>query len=87
MKNQVGMAGSKSTQTRDNRIYYTFLHLLFSIISYAPINVDVFVECGMWEIFMLFPSCHKGSSLSILIQSYIIADYFCNPLKSKRRDV
>ena len=72
LKNEVGMAGSKSTQTRDNRIYYTFLRLLFSTISYnAPINVDTFVECGMWEIFRLFPSCHKGLSLSVLIQSYI----------------
>ena len=29
LKNEVGMAGSKSTQTRDNRIYYTSLRLLF----------------------------------------------------------
>ena len=86
LKNEVGMAGSKSTQTRDNRIYYTSLRLLFLTISYAPINVDVFVECGMWEIFRFFPSCHKDSSLSVMIQSYIITDYFCNS-KSKRRDV
>ena len=33
----------------------------------------------MWEIFRLFPSYHKGLSSSILIQSYIITDYFCNP--------
>ena len=33
----------------------------------------------MWEIFRFFPSCHKGLSLSVLIQSYIITDYFCNP--------
>ena len=81
LKNKVGMAGSKSTQTRDidNRIYYASLRLLFSTIYYAPINVDTFVECGMWEIFRLFPSCHKGLSLSVLIQSYIITDYFCNP--------
>ena len=78
------MAGSKSTQTRDNRIYYTSLYACFSrlAISYAPINVDAFVECGMWEIFRLFPSCHKGLSLSVLIQSYIITDYFCNPQKA-----
>ena len=36
----------------------------------------------MWEIFRLFPSCHKGSSLSVLIQSHIITDYFCNPQKA-----
>ena len=28
---------------------------------------DVFVECGMWEIFKLFPSCHNGSSLPVFI--------------------
>ena len=69
MKNEVGMAGSKSTQTRDNRIYYASPTLAF-LDYYAPINVDVFVECGMWEIFRLFPSCHNGSSLSVLIQSH-----------------
>ena len=39
------MAGSKSTQTRDNRIYYTSLRLLFSTIVHLLIMVDVFVEC------------------------------------------
>ena len=29
LKNEVGTAGSKSTQTRDNRIYYISLRLLF----------------------------------------------------------
>ena len=52
LKNEVGMAGSKSTQTRDNRIYFTSLRLLFSTIMHILIMVDVFVECGMWEIFM-----------------------------------
>ena len=52
MKNEVGMAGSKSKQTRDNRIYYTSLRLLFSTIVHLLIMVDVFVECGMWEIFV-----------------------------------
>ena len=50
--NEVGMAGSKSPQTRDNRIYYTSLLFLFSTIVHLLIMVDVFVECGMWEIFM-----------------------------------
>ena len=45
---------------------------------YAPINVDVFVECGMLEIFRLLPSCHNGSSLSVLIQLH----YFCTPQKA-----
>ena len=52
LKNEVGMAGAKNTQTRDNRIYYTSLCLLFSTIVHLLIMVDVFVECGMWEIFM-----------------------------------
>ena len=30
----VGMVGSKSTQTRDNRIYYTSLRLIFSTIMH-----------------------------------------------------
>ena len=70
LKDEVGMAGSKSTQTRDNRIYYTSLRLLYSTIMHLLANVDVFVECGMWEIFRLFPSCHNDKSLSVLIQSY-----------------
>ena len=48
LKNEVGMAGSKSTQTRDNRIYYTSLRLLFSTIMYLLIMVNVFVECGSY---------------------------------------
>ena len=41
------MAGSKSTQTRDNRIYYTSLRLLFSTMVHLLIMVDVFVECSI----------------------------------------
>ena len=68
LKNEVGMAGLKSTQTRDNRIYYTSLRLLFSIISYAPINVHTLVECtcGMWEIFRL----HACSLIVIKVWIY-----------------
>ena len=76
LKNEVWMAGSKSTQIRDNHIYYLYIPTLAFLDYYASINVDAFVECGMWEIFRLFPSCHKGLSLSVLIQSYIITDYF-----------
>ena len=43
------MAGSK----RDNRIYYTSLRLLFSTMVHLLLVVDVFVECSMWETFML----------------------------------
>ena len=46
------MVGSKSTQTRDNCIYYTSLRLLFLTVVHLLIMVDVFVECGMWEIFV-----------------------------------
>ena len=54
---------------------------------YAPTNVDMFVECGIWEIFRLFPSCHDGSGLSVLIQSHCYWLIFLHPSKSKRRDV
>ena len=46
------MAGSKSSQTRDNRIYYTALRLLFSTIVHLLIMVDLFVECSVWETFV-----------------------------------
>ena len=44
LKNEVGMI--KSTQTRNNRVYYRSLRLLFLTISYAPrpITVDVDVS-------------------------------------------
>ena len=38
---------------------------------------DVFIVCGMCEIFRLFPSCHNGSSLSVLIITS--TGYFCTP--------
>ena len=49
-------------------------------------NVNMFVECGIWEIFRLFPSCHDGLGLSVLIQSHYYW-LFLYPSKSKRRDV
>ena len=71
----------------DNCICYTSLRLLFSAIMHLLLmSRDVFVECGMWEIFRLFPSCHNGSSLSVLIQSHYYW-LFLYPSKSKRRDV
>ena len=51
------MAGSNSTQTRDNRIYYTSLRLLFSTTVHLSIVVDVFVERGMWETFVQAGCC------------------------------
>ena len=71
---------------------YIIITVLAFLNYYAPINVDVFVECGMWETFMqagLFPiyySCHDGSGLSVLIQSHYHW-LFLRPSKSKRRDV
>ena len=67
---------------------YTVLYIptLAFLDYYAPINVNVFVECGIWEIFRLFPSCHDGLGLSILIQSYYYW-LFLHPSKSKCRDV
>ena len=57
-------------------------HLLYIpslafLYYYAPINVDVFVEYGMWElgIFRLIAGCHDGSE-------YILLHYFCTPQKA-----
>ena len=47
-------------------------------IMHLVMSHDVFVECGMWEIFRLFPSCHNGSSLSV----FIITCYFCTLKKA-----
>ena len=57
--------------------------MLAFLDCYAPINVDAFVECSTYTgDIQVVPSCHKGLSLSVLIQSYIITDYFCNPQKA-----
>ena len=53
---------------------------------FAPINVDVFVECGSYVSCRLFPSCHDNSGLSILIQSHYYW-LFLHTSKSKHRDV
>ena len=34
---------------------------------------------GAWGDIQVVPTYHNGLSLSVLIQSYIITDYFCNP--------
>ena len=47
MKNEVGMAGSKSIQTRDMQILY--IPMLAFLDYYAPINFNAFVECGIWD--------------------------------------
>ena len=83
LKNEVGMAGSKSTQTRDNRIYYTSLRLLFSTIMHLLMSTCLLSAVAMWEIFRLFPSCHNGLSLSVLIQSHYYW-LFLYPSKSNR---
>ena len=60
MKNKVGMAGSKSTQTRDIKSHLLYIPTLAFLNYFAPINVAVFVECGhdnMGDIQLrLFPS-------------------------------
>ena len=51
LKDEVGMAGSKSTQTRFVRDKHQILLYIPSLafLDYcAPINVDVFVECVMF---------------------------------------
>ena len=81
------MAGSKSTQTRDNRIYYTSPRLLFSTTVHLLIMVDVFVDCGMWEIFVqVVPQLSRWFGFISLIQSHYYW-LFLYPSKSKRRDV
>ena len=64
LKDEVGMAGSKSTQTRFVRDKHLLYIPTLAILDYcAPIiNVDVFIECVMWETFRLFPGCHNGQS-------------------------
>ena len=60
LKDEVGMTGSKSSQTtfvRDKHLLY--IPTLAFLGYYAPINVDVF-ECSVWETFRLFPGCHNG---------------------------
>ena len=50
------MAGSKSIQTRDNCIYYTSLHLLFSTIMHLLMLTCLLSECGIWETFRVVNS-------------------------------
>ena len=75
------MAGSKSTQTTLNFVgqkHLLYIPSLAFLDYYAPINVDVFVKCGMWETFRLFSGCLNGSGWSVLIQLH----YFCTPQKA-----
>ena len=66
LKDEVGMAGLKSTQTRFVRHkHLLYIPLLAFLDYYAPINVDVFVECGMWETF-------RGCSLVVTMVQDII---------------
>ena len=44
------MAGSKSTQTRFVRDKHLLYIPSLAFLDYCvPVNVDVFVECGRWE--------------------------------------
>ena len=79
LKDEVGMAGSKSTQTR----FVRHKHLLYFpslafLDYYAPINVDVFVECGMWETFRVVPWLSQW----FRIVSFDSVVLFCNPQKA-----
>ena len=77
LKDEVGMAGSKSTQTRFVRHkHLLYIPSLAFLDYYAPINVDVFVECGMWETFWL--------SRWFRIVSFDSVALFLHPSKSKR---
>ena len=60
-KDEVGMAGSKSTQTRfvrDNHIHYTSLHLLFLIIMHLLMSICSLSAAYMGDI-QLVP-CHMA---------------------------
>ena len=50
-------------------IHYTSLRLLFSIIMHLGIDVDVFVECSMWETFRLSPVIWHGWIVSFDTES------------------
>ena len=47
---------------------------------HIAINVDVFVECGMWETFRLFSGCHNESGYMVSFDS--VAFNFCTPQKA-----
>ena len=85
MKDEVGIAGSKSTQTRfvrDNRINYTSLNLLYLIITHLLMSTYLSNEvCGR----------HSGCSLVVTMVPWddqfdsiacIITGYFCTPQKA-----
>ena len=57
MKDEIGMAGSKSTETRFVRHKHLLYIPLLAFLYYAPINVDVYVSaaCGR----------HSGCSLVV----------------------
>ena len=73
LKDEVGMAGSKSTQTRfvrDNHIYYTYLRLLFFIITHLLMSTYLSSEvCGRHSGYSY--SYHDGGMVS-LIQSHAL---------------
>ena len=85
LKNEVGMAGSKSTQTRDNYIYYTSLRLLFStIVHLLTVNHG---WCVCWVRYV--GDIHAGCSLVvIMVRVYqfwfnrIITGHLCTPQKA-----
>ena len=89
MKNEVGMAGSKSTQTRDIATtihpYACFSRLLAMHLYINFNNVNVFVECGIWETFRLFPIIYLVVTMVWVYQFWfnrIITGYFCIPQKA-----
>ena len=77
------MAGSKSTQTRGNCIYILYIPTLAFLDYYALINVNMFVECDIYN------GRHSGCSLVVtMVRVYqflfncIITGYFCIPQKA-----
>ena len=75
LENEVGIAGSKSTQTRDNRIYYTSLRLLFLTVMHLFMSTCLLsAVCGRYS----------GCSLVVSFDSIalLITGYFCTPQKA-----
>ena len=73
-------------QDLSHLLYIPTLAFLDYYVCTSLLNVDVFVECSMWETFRLFPSCHDGLGIMVwdgqFCFSRIITGYFCTPQKA-----
>ena len=88
LKDEVGMAGSKTTQTRLNfvrhkHLLYIYIPSLAFLDYYAPINVDVFYRVQHVGDIQVVPWLSRW----FRIVSFDSVALFLHPSKSKRRDV